>query len=75
MLLSGKLPRFRCGFLLLENSGNFPHLDDYMREHVLLKTEVEEGSCQSRGKCAVLVRGGFDLLLSAADRPSKAASA
>lgn len=73
--MSGKLPRFRCGFLLPEISANFPHLDDYIREHVLLKAEVEEGSYPEQRKCAVLVRGGFDLLLSAADKPSKAASA
>jgi hypothetical protein len=58
--IARKVPRFRCGF---------PHFDDNMRTYVLLKTAVEEGSCQSRGNVPFLYEEAFILLLSTADKP------
>lgn len=62
-------PASAVAFPCLRFRRNFPHFDDYMRTHVLLKTAVEEGSCQSRGNVPFLYEEAFILLLSAADKP------
>jgi hypothetical protein len=50
--MSGKLPRFRCGFPLPEISGNVPHLDDYMREQRLTEDKkLQKGQLPKQRKC------------------------